>query len=261
MYQHVIVPFDGTLESRAALAPAADLAWRCGAKVVIVSTTAVENEAATLALKSQAFSKSGADVDFWLDRNMELGAAVVEATRFRSDPLICVASRYRPQGVLRKKNVASPLPEVVLRHSPVPVLVIGPETDLSRGLPLAELVMPVDDSPESVRAGRLAAQWATDLRVAVRFLFFVAPGALAPHPPEAVRQLHDELRAQVPGVSLEIIETEHRAAALVAIAAEATAAVILLPRTGATDRAALDHHAHEVVATSTRAVLFAPPAV
>ena len=44
MYQHVIVPFDGGLEARAALAPASDLAWRCGAKVVVVSTTAIDDE-------------------------------------------------------------------------------------------------------------------------------------------------------------------------------------------------------------------------
>lgn len=261
MYQHVIVPFDGGLESRAALAPAADLAWRCGAKVVVVSTTAVEDEAATHALKSQAMSKSGADIDFWLDRNMELGAAVVEATRFRADSLICVASRYRLHGVIRKKKVPSPLPGAVLRHSPVPVLVIGPETDLTRGLPLGELLMPVDDSPESVRAARLAVQWANELRVALRFLYVVAPGAVDPNPPAAVGHLHDEVRAEVPGATLEVIETDHPAAALVAIAAEGTDAVILLPSTGATDRAALDRYAHEVVDSSTRAVLVAPPAV
>ena len=50
-----------------------------------------------------------------------------------------------------------------------------------------------------------------------------------------------------------------RHAPLVSIAAEGTDAVILLPRTGATDRAVLDPFAHEVVHTSTRAVLIAPP--
>ena len=67
MYQHVIVPFDGTLEARAVLAPAADLAWRCGAKVVIVSTTAIDDDVVQDLLKSQAIAKSGADIDFWVD--------------------------------------------------------------------------------------------------------------------------------------------------------------------------------------------------
>ena len=97
MYQHVIVPFDGTIESRAALAPAADLAWRCGAKVVVVTTTAIEDDAANYVIKSHAIAKSGADVNFWVDPNVEPADALLEATRFRSDPLICLASRYRPR--------------------------------------------------------------------------------------------------------------------------------------------------------------------
>jgi len=260
MYDHVIVPFDGSIEARAALAPAADLAWRCGAKIVVVGTTSVEDEAVTYVLKSQAMAKSGADVDFWVDPGLELGAAVLEATRFRADPVICVASRYRQQGVLRKKQVATPLPELVLRHSTVPVLVIGPEVDLGRGLPLDELVMPIDDSPESVRAARLASQWAEELRVGVHFLYVVAPGAPDPNPTETVRQIHDELRSGLPGIRLEIIETAQPAAALVAIAAEGSDTVILLPRTGATAMAPLDAYADEVVRTSRRAVLLAPPA-
>lgn len=259
MYQHVIVPFDGGIEARAALAPAADLAWRYGAKVVVVSTMAVEDEAVQYVLKSQANAKSGADVDFWVDLDTDLGEALLEATRFRADPVICVASRHRNQGVVRKRKVPTPLPEAVLRRSMVPVLIIGPETDLVRGLGLGELVMPIDDSPESVRAARLAAEWARDLRVAVRFLFIVPPGLGDPLPPEPVQAIFEEIRAQVPGVSLEVIETERPAAALVAIAAEGMDAVILLPRTGATERAVLDPFADEVVNTSRRAVLLAAP--
>ena len=37
VYDNVIVPFDGAMSGRVALAPAADLAWRCGARVVIVN--------------------------------------------------------------------------------------------------------------------------------------------------------------------------------------------------------------------------------
>ena len=259
MYQHVIVPFDGSPECRAALAPASDLAWRCGAQVVIVTTTATDDEAAQHLLKSQAIAKSGADVGFWVDTGSEIGEALLEATRFRAEPLICVASRYRPQGLVRKKLIATPLPEAVLRHSTVPVLIIGPKTDLSRGLPLAELVMPIDDSPEAVRAARLAADWAIGLRIAVRFLSFVPPGAAAPQAPETVRQIHDEIRARAPSVVLELIETEQPAEALVAIAAEQIDAVILLPRAGGTEREPLDAFAREVVSMSTRAVLLAPP--
>jgi nucleotide-binding universal stress UspA family protein len=261
MFQHVIVPFDGTLEARAALAPAADLAWRCGAKVVIVSTTGVEDEVVHFVLKSQAIAKSGSDIDFWIDPELELGDAVLEATKFRADPIICMASRYRGAGLVRKRHTAAPLPEAVLRHSMVPIVVIGPEMDLTRGLPLAELVMPIDDSPESVRSARLAAEMATALRIGVRFLVIVPPEVGDPRPPEAVREIFDEIRARLPAISLEVIETERPAAALVAIADEQRDAVILLPRTGGDERGPFDSFTAEVVATSHLAVVLAPPGV
>ncbi len=258
MFHHVIVPFDGSLEARAVFAPAADLAWRCGAKVVIVSTSAIDDDAVQYLLKSQAIAKSGADVSFWVDAHAELGDAVLEATRFRSDPIVCMASRYRSTGLVRKKQTASTIPEAVLRHSSVPLLIIGPETDLSRGLALAELIMPIDDTAESVRAARLAADVAASMRLGVRFLFMVPPGGDAVVPDD-VRAIVDEIRAQMPAVELELIETDRPAAALVAIAAEERDAVILLPHTDADEHAALGPFPAEVVATSHRAVVLAPP--
>src|SRR5262245_7669669 len=67
VFQNVIVPFDGSLPARAALAPAADLAWRCGGRIVIVNNTDASDKASRDALKSRAMSMSGADVDFWVD--------------------------------------------------------------------------------------------------------------------------------------------------------------------------------------------------
>ena len=67
VYENVIVAFDGSGQGRAALAPAGDLAWRCGAKIVIVNNTDASDRASREALKTRAMSLSGADVDFWVD--------------------------------------------------------------------------------------------------------------------------------------------------------------------------------------------------
>ena len=91
VYENVIVPFDGTQPGRAALAPAADLAWRCGARIVIVNNTEVSDTASRSALKTRAMSMSGSDVDFWVDVHHDLGEALVEASKFRSNPMICIA--------------------------------------------------------------------------------------------------------------------------------------------------------------------------
>ena len=255
MFRHVIVPFDGrSLEGRSALAPAADLAWRCGAKVVIVTTSSIDDEAVKIALKSQAIAKSGADVDFWVDLDTDIGSALMEAAAHREGSVICVASRPRAAGVMRKKRATSPFPDGVFARSPVPVLVIGPETELSRGLPLASLFVPINVDPESVQAVGLSVELAEQLRLGVNLLHFVAPGG-SPRPPEAVAALVAAARERLPHTTFDVIETADPAAALVAIAAEDDDGAILLPRTGARAAAAgLDGLDEAVIATSARAV-------
>src|SRR5690606_35541500 len=88
VYENVIVPFDGSPQGRGALAPAADLAWRCGARIVIVNNTDASDKASRAELKTRAMSLSGADVDFWVDLEHSLGRALVEAARFRPDPIV-----------------------------------------------------------------------------------------------------------------------------------------------------------------------------
>src|SRR4051812_45888348 len=158
VYENVIVPFDGTQPGRAALAPAADLAWRCGARIVIVNNTEVSDTASRAALKTRAMSMSGADVDFWVDVNHGLGDAIVEASKFRANPLVCIAMKAKPG--IRKRFALTPLAEDVFRDIDVPVLVIGPNAETSRGLPLVEIVASLDGSPASEQILRLSAAWA-----------------------------------------------------------------------------------------------------
>src|SRR5690349_17491647 len=121
VYDNVIVPFDGALSGRVALAPAADLAWRCGARVVIVNNTEVQSTDAQAALKSRAMSMSGADVDFWVDTDHDLGGALLEAAKYRDRPLICMAMRGKPS--LRKRFSLPPMAEQVFKETQVPVMV------------------------------------------------------------------------------------------------------------------------------------------
>lgn len=260
MNRHVIVPYDGILENRAAIAPAADLAWRCGAKLVAVSTTDIDDEVVQALLKSQAIAKSGADADFWVDPGLEIGAALLEAARHRSDPVICLATRHRASGVLRKKTSTTPLPVDVLRHAECPILVIGPEVDVSRGLPFTALYVPVDDSFDSRRGALLAAEWARTFRVSVHLLAMVSPGAGESGPSPVVAALHQMVAERAPGIRLDLVETARPAAALAAIAGEDPDGVVMLGSAGGDEREPLGAFAAEVVATSRRAVVFAPPA-
>ena len=85
-------------------APASDLAWRCGARVVNVSNTDVSNRSAQAAVKQHAISQSAADAEFWVDLEHSLGEATLKAASFRPDPIICAGSPLPAPRLLGSKR-------------------------------------------------------------------------------------------------------------------------------------------------------------
>jgi nucleotide-binding universal stress UspA family protein len=264
VYDNVIVPFDGTLPARAVLAPAADLAWRCGARVVIVNNTDANDKASKTVLKSRAMSMSGADVDFWVDLDNELGTGVVEAARHRTNSIVAIPIRTRSGG-LRRRPVMGSMPAQVLMESPVPVLVIGPKTDVSRGLPMTELVVGLDGSAESERILPVAVEWARVLKLRLILAGVVRTGDDdgAAHSAESA-YLDAQLAAvrdEVPEAARELIEADDPATGLCSLLADHDNAVIAMSTHG---RSGLDNHplgsvAQGVLLNSLRAMLFLRP--
>jgi nucleotide-binding universal stress UspA family protein len=265
MYQNVIVPFDGSLPARAALAPAADLAWRCGGRVVIVNNTEASDAASRDALKSRAMSMSGADVDFWVDVGGSVGHALVEAARFRDDPIICIPVRSKTGG-LRRKPVVSAVAAEVLRESPVPVLVIGPETDVSRGLTMGEVVVALDGSAASEMALPTAVELAGGLKARVTLVGVVREGAggEAGHEAEAAYlRGHRERMASEGGLDAgyELIEAVDPATGLIDRLARDDDAIVVMSthgRSGVDDKP-LGGVAQGVLLRSPRPMLFVRP--
>lgn len=257
MYDSVIVPFDSSLELRAALAPAADLAWRCRAKIVVVNTTPAADEASRLVLKSQAISMSGADVDFWVDLDVDLGDALVEAARHRPNPIVCVASRYRKAGLLVRRRTVTPPPPQVFTDIDAPVLVIGPEADVSRGLNMVEVLVLDDGSPSADAALALAARWAHGLRVDVHVVAVV--GGTDHDTVARVQQRFDRLSAAAPGATLQVLASDHPAPTMVAVARRRPDAVVVVGRGQPAAGSPLGAIAAELVATSPRFVVVADP--
>jgi nucleotide-binding universal stress UspA family protein len=253
MYRNVIVPFDGEVETRAVLTPASDLAWRCGAKLVVISTNDVDDQNVKVALKTQAIAKSGGETDFWVDLDRPLDEALIEAARHRPASIICIASRHRQHG---RRSRDTPLPAAVVAAPPVPVLVIGPEVDVTAGLPMTDIFLAIDGSTTAYRAARLAAEWAKRFRLGVHLVVVIPPdgdehAAVEPH-----RALLGEVAKRAPQATLGVLPTATPAESFVRLVDDQPNAVLLLARADA--GGPLGAGLEEIVPLSSRPVLLAP---
>ncbi|HEY6533870.1 MAG TPA: universal stress protein [Acidimicrobiales bacterium] len=255
MYRNVIVPFDGEVETRAVLTPASDLAWRCGAKLVVVSTNAVDDQALRAALKTQAIAKSSGEIDFWVDLERPLDVALLEAARHRPGSIICVTSRHRQHGRRRRDT---PLPAAVLGSPEVPVLLLGPDVDVTAGLPMTDVFLAIDPTPVAFRAARLAAEWARRFRLGVHLVVVLPPGADEHAATEPYRPLLAEVAKLAPEATLGVLHTTSPADAFVAMVDDQLNAVLLLSGPGSDGPLGVGVEA--VVSRSTRPVLLAPSA-
>jgi hypothetical protein len=207
VYENVIVPFEGTPESRVVLAPASDLAWRCGAHVVVVSNTGASDKSSKAAVKLQAIAKSGADVEFWIDLEDPLAEAALKAVAYRDDPVLCVACPRPSGGRRRRRHVLGQLVSDVTARASVPTLIVGPLADVSRGLAMTELVVVLDCTPSADVLLRFAVEWCSAFKL--RLVVTAAPAAgtnfTRPDLHQYIDQRVDQLTAPG-GVGIEMLQ-------------------------------------------------------
>lgn len=262
MYENVIVAYDGSLTGRVVLAPASDLAWRSGARVVMVNNTEAAEQESRAALKSVAMQRSGADIDFWVDANVSVGRALLDAAAHRDAPIICLSAHGRSGGLLRKPSLPA-VAEEVLTSAPCPVLVIGPKTDTSRGLPMTEIALALDGSTTAEQMLPLAVGWARSMRLRLILVGVVPDHGGSDHAAERdyLQRHADRVRADVPEVAIDLVEARDPAAGLLSFAEAHEDAVLAMSTHGrsGTRRGPLGAVAAEVVARSPRAVLLARP--
>lgn len=262
MYSNVIVAYDGSLNGRVVLAPAADLAWRCDARLVMVSNTEASEKASKGALKSVAQQRSGADIDFWVDTSSSVGRALLDAAKHRESPIICLSAHGRSGGLLRRPSLPA-VAEEVLSSAECPVLVIGPKTDTSRGLPMTELALALDGSTNAEEMLPMAVAWARTMRLRLLLVGVVPDQGGGTH--ESEQQYLDahvaRVVADVPEVAAVLVPAPDPATGLVRFLEEHEDAVMAMSthgRSGA-GRGPLGAVATDVVNRSPRAVLLARP--
>jgi nucleotide-binding universal stress UspA family protein len=197
VYENVIVPFEGTLESKRVLAPASDLAWRCGAHMVVVSNTDASDKSSKAALKVQAMAKSGSDVEFWVDLEHSVVDAALKAVAYRQGSMLCVATSAPTGALHRKRRGPGQLVQDIVARATVPVLVVGPRADLALGLAMTELVVILDCTPSAESLLAFAIEWATAFK-----LRLVVAASPAPGTSFSAADLQQYLDQRIDGVSV-----------------------------------------------------------
>ena len=160
MYEHIVVPFDGTADARRAVATGSDLARVFDAELVVVTASPVDHEGSLAVLKASAIARSDATRTVWIEPEASMPTALSTVTSFRPKSLICMVSSGRSG--MKQAMAGSPV-ERVLRHAGAPVLVLGPESNGVVVSSVRHLVICIDGSATAEAAIPLAATWARQL--------------------------------------------------------------------------------------------------
>jgi nucleotide-binding universal stress UspA family protein len=163
---------------------------------------------------------------------------------------------------LRKRFALTSLAEQVFRDAEVPVMVIGPNTDTSRGLPMVELVASLDGSPASEQILRTAAAWARTMKIKLILVGVVADNAAGPHTGEIdyLKAHAAALSSQVPDTTFELISAPDPVTGIVDFLRAHDDAVLLMSTHGRSGgKGLLGNVALGVLGRSPRAVVLAKP--
>lgn len=255
VYQNVIVPNDGSLGGRIVFAPSTDLAWRCNARVVNVANTEVSDKASKAAVKRYAMSQTASDIEYWVDLKRSLATATLIAASYRPACIICVASPPPTPKILgRRRSAVSALTAELGRRAEVPVVVIGPVTETSQGLPMNELIVVLDGTPGSDDVLGPAMEWAVEFKLRLVLTAVAKPGKSSDRP---TMQDYLDVRAHPlsppGGVGVELLPGDAGLPELAALLVEHESAVVMIA-TGAAGTP-LDHQTEELIKLSPRAVV------
>lgn len=195
MTKTVYVPLDGSERAEAALGPAMALASRAGAALVLLSAhwpDAGPDTPRDYLDARAAFLDQSART--WLVLDREPAAAILLAAE-APDALVCMATRGR--GALRTAVLGSVAEEVV-RTSPTPVVLVGPNLEPEWELGDAPVVLAgLDGSTSSRAAARAAGHLAASIGGRVRAVEVLRPRdvvAVGQFPGGDVDMLEDVVR-------------------------------------------------------------------
>lgn len=156
MYEHIIVPFDGTAAALAAGLAATDLSEVFGAELVLATAADLDGDLVEQ-FKASAMARSDAHVTVWVEPSHVEAEAIATVAAHRPNSLICMYSNART-GV--RRAVYGSLAEYLVRATDAPVVLFGPNWQPSSLVNLRNLIICLDGTPTAEAAIPLAASWA-----------------------------------------------------------------------------------------------------
>jgi nucleotide-binding universal stress UspA family protein len=159
MYQHVVVPLDGSELAESAVPPAAELARRLDAKLVLYTRVEADARPADLEAYLADVTARFTDVDVKASVTAAESAAagIEQAAAAAEQPIVCMSSHGR--GGIGRSLLGSVAEEVLGRVSG-PVLLVGPHVEAKRSPAEGPLIVCVDGSKLSEAILEPAAKWA-----------------------------------------------------------------------------------------------------
>ena len=221
MYQHIIVPFDGSAPALAAGLAATDLSEMFGAELVLA--TAADLEAAHVdEFKASAMARSTTRVTVWVEPNRGEADAITTVVGFRPNSLICMYTNART-GV--RRAVYGSLAERLLGSTDAPVMLFGPGWQHSSLVDLRNMIVCVDGTPTAEAAIPLAGAWARTMPLTA----VVVHVRTGPDAPELdLTPLAYPLDFCCPEVQRLTLQDAHPVEAVVGLARESTASMVVL---------------------------------
>ncbi len=162
LYDHVIVPFDGSDASRDVAVYAADLARVVGARLLLLTSAEVRGIANLDGLKQRAVEISEQPVDVWVDAQKRPADAVAKSVSYRPGSLVCMATHART-GL--RKAVHGSVAEDVIRAVDAPVLLFGPAWTPTEFFDPDRLLVCIDGSRTSEEVLPEAEAWRSVLEL------------------------------------------------------------------------------------------------
>lgn len=246
MPKTIIVPLDGSEFAERALAPAAALAERTGAEIIVMTSQiggVVVEPKHYLADAATEAGISGADVIVISDRSFVTGLKVIVADAI--DPLVCM-STHGHSGLV--EAVLGSKAGEAIRELRAPLLLVGPKVDSGVATRFDSVVVCTDGTPTSRTIVPEVSNWIRQLRL--RAWVVQVLDAKARHTPEAageepaVEVAADALAESLltrdgAGINWDVLHSDHIADAIVDYADGVPASLIAMATHGRTGLARL----------------------